>query len=447
MEKEFEDKYVILNNKIRLLKFPTYGVLKESNKEKEAIAFLNRDAVMVLELCNGKRRIRDIIQLLAKNPEESYKLKNFLISATKKNHIVLYSYPVENIQLDIRGTMEFYMPLHITIELTDACNLHCVHCYRLKKNSKDRNFINSEKLLPLIKEFSRETTVVVEFTGGEPLLHPDFSKIVNIAAHNFEIIGILTNGTYLPERILEEIMHLKNKFFWGISLDSHMPSYHDRFRGKKGAWQATVENIRKLIRKGFRVRVAMSITPQNISHISKVAELCISLGVEMFTYSPVLPFGRADLMFWDPSDLQRLHNEDQKVREKYQRIIPIVQIEKFGEEGVMKNCGAGWKTLTIDPEFRVRPCVMADISEDIIGKIKEEDIYDLYVFFRKVKEKTNFYANLNPPTKNICGNCKFLNFCSPCMLRAKLVNKKNLIKKEHCKWFFRSYLNNNLYIC
>ncbi|MGB9679651.1 MAG: radical SAM protein [Thermoanaerobacteraceae bacterium] len=116
---------------------------------------------------------------------------------------------------------------------------------------------------------ANETVCGVELTGGEPTIHPDFELIVKTAVEHFSIVGVLTNGTYLPDELLEKICNYNNQIFWNISLDSHQPEYHDKFRGRRNAWLTTIENIKKLVKYNFLVRVAMTITPENIKTLKK----------------------------------------------------------------------------------------------------------------------------------------------------------------------------------
>ncbi|GAB6116880.1 subtilosin maturase AlbA [Thermoanaerobacter brockii subsp. lactiethylicus] len=454
---DVNELYVSLNSEdYELLEFPTYGILKRKRtintiKEKgeipfynsfkeQTLEFVNKDAVTVLKLCDGKRTVGKILYLFPDND----KVKQFLLQAVHKKHVILKEEPLTG-ELTIKGTKDFFMPSHLVIELTDNCNLNCIHCYRIR-DGKEGTFINAEKLQILLKNLANETACGVELTGGEPTIHPDFELIVKTAVQHFSIVGVLTNGIYLPDELLEKICNYNNQIFWSISLDSHQPEYHDKFRGKRNAWLTTVENIEKLVKYNFLVRVAMTITPENIKHIEKVAELCVNIGVKVFSYSPVLPFGKARNFSWSAEDLWELANEEEKIREKYKNIIPIVQFEGFAKNSVCKNCGAGWKSVVIDPNFNVRPCVMADLSSDVIGKI---DPYNPKTFFENYKDVVFFYANADVPEREICGDCKFLNFCTPCILRVRKVIEERLIEIEKCKWvnkikpeFFRFFLKN-----
>uniref|UniRef100_A0A7C5V153 Radical SAM protein n=1 Tax=Caldicellulosiruptor owensensis TaxID=55205 RepID=A0A7C5V153_9FIRM len=331
---------------------------------------------------------------------------------------------------NIKGTSNYYLPSHVVIELTDACNLKCVHCYRVYSRDEYK-YIDYDGVKDLLHAFSNETVCSVEFTDGEPTLHPNFLEIIKFAAQHFWLVGVLTNGTELSDEILKELSLYKDRIFWSISLDSHDKNYHDKFRGKRGAWEETISNIKKLVSMGYYVRIAMCVTHENIYHIENVAKLCTEIGIKAFSYSPVLPFGKACNYIWQYDDIVKLSEIDKYVCQKYKNIIPSIQLKEFNQEHINENCGAGWKSIVVDPQFNVRPCVMADSSKDIIGSIK---LSDTISFFEKQKEIINWWANLKSPRKEICGECRFLNFCIPCPFRVRRLLESGFISREKCVW-------------
>ena len=67
-----------------------------------------------------------------------------------------------------------------------------------------------------------------------------------------------------------------------ISIDSSYPEYHDSFRGKKGAWEKSCNLIRILADNGILVRVAMSVTPQNMFDVENTVKMVKEWGGEIF---------------------------------------------------------------------------------------------------------------------------------------------------------------------
>lgn len=73
-------------------------------------------------------------------------------------------------------TVEY--PLHaITIELTNACNLNCIHCYGKFGQPSYKKMITLEEVVQLKAELDMLHTMEVRLSGGECFLNPDFEKI------------------------------------------------------------------------------------------------------------------------------------------------------------------------------------------------------------------------------------------------------------------------------
>lgn len=86
----------------------------------------------------------------------------------------------------------------IYVEITNACNLHCSFC---QENLRPARFMS-------VGEFQRVCAAVSPFTDyiylhvkGEPLLHPDLEKILQIADCAGLKVNITTNGTLAQKRL------------------------------------------------------------------------------------------------------------------------------------------------------------------------------------------------------------------------------------------------------
>jgi radical SAM protein with 4Fe4S-binding SPASM domain len=69
---------------------------------------------------------------------------------------------------------------HLDIELTERCNNACMHCYinlpaRDKKAA--RRELSTDQWKGILKQAADLGALYVRFTGGEPLLRPDFSEL------------------------------------------------------------------------------------------------------------------------------------------------------------------------------------------------------------------------------------------------------------------------------
>jgi MoaA/NifB/PqqE/SkfB family radical SAM enzyme len=96
-----------------------------------------------------------------------------------------------------------YAPFLSQIVVTRRCNLSCAYCREFDHVSEP---VPAEVLRARIDKVAELGSFGMELTGGEPLLHPDLVALVRYAArHRFALLGMITNGLLLSERIINEL--------------------------------------------------------------------------------------------------------------------------------------------------------------------------------------------------------------------------------------------------
>lgn len=155
--------------------------------------------------------------------------------------------------------------------LTRRCNLFCAHCYT---DSHDREYegeLTTQEALRVIDDLAEFGVPVILFSGGEPLLRQDLFQLIAYARGK-GIRGVLsTNGTLLTRDVARQLKEFGLSYV-GISIDG--PEHiHDKFRGKKGAFQEALRGIRVCLDEGIRVGIRMTLTRYNHEHIDEVFRL------------------------------------------------------------------------------------------------------------------------------------------------------------------------------
>ncbi len=84
----------------------------------------------------------------------------------------------------------------IYIEITNKCNLKCSFCSKLEREFKDMSI---DEFGQVISEISEYTDYIYLHVKGEPLIHKDFSKILDIANQNKIFVNITTNGVLIDK--------------------------------------------------------------------------------------------------------------------------------------------------------------------------------------------------------------------------------------------------------
>ena len=102
-------------------------------------------------------------------------------------------------RLPLSTTLDF-----LWLELTNRCNLQCVHCYtESHPHSGDRDLLTTHDYDRLMREAYDLGCRKLQFIGGEPQLNRDFHRLL-VAAKTigFEFIEVLSNLTQLDDDTL-----------------------------------------------------------------------------------------------------------------------------------------------------------------------------------------------------------------------------------------------------
>tara|TARA_B100000029_G_scaffold504848_1_gene584447 strand:+ start:14552 stop:15460 length:909 start_codon:yes stop_codon:yes gene_type:complete len=143
-----------------------------------------------------------------------------------------------------------------------ACNLACPFCLEGSKPGDNRlERITLEDTLPFFEDAVSLGVEQFSFTGGEPFIVKDFVRTLEYAS-NLKPCLVLTNGTDpLLKRInqLDSLIYQPNQVAFRISIDYHDESKHDGGRGT-GSFQKSLESLKALDEKGFKISVARQMT-------------------------------------------------------------------------------------------------------------------------------------------------------------------------------------------
>ena len=114
-------------------------------------------------------------------------------------------YHEEHIQKVLNGERPF--PLHMEIDITNACNHRCEFCVWSELISKDKSSLPYELIIDTITNLKELGVKAITFTGGgEPTIHKRFYDIIQ-HTHDCGIkIGLLTNGSLLKEEHDEQLL-------------------------------------------------------------------------------------------------------------------------------------------------------------------------------------------------------------------------------------------------
>jgi molybdenum cofactor biosynthesis protein A len=143
---------------------------------------------------------------------------------------------------------------YLRISLTERCNLRCFYCMPEEGIPlRDRKeFMSSEEIIAISKEFVQLGVNKIRLTGGEPLIKKDIANILEQLSELNVDLGITTNGI-LIDRYIDVLKKCRLDSI-NVSLDS---LNEDKFNtiSRRTYFKRIISNIDLLIREGFRVKI------------------------------------------------------------------------------------------------------------------------------------------------------------------------------------------------
>ena len=154
-------------------------------------------------------------------------------------------------------------PILCNYYLTYRCNAKCSFCDIWEKPS---GYVNLESYKNNLGDLKRLGVKVIDFTGGEPLLHQQLSEQLKLAKEAGFITTVTTNALLYPKRAsrlsgLIDMLH--------FSLDSADAEQHNAMRGVD-CFDAVIKSIDVAKELGERPDILFTVFGHNVEEIEHV---------------------------------------------------------------------------------------------------------------------------------------------------------------------------------
>lgn len=258
-------------------------------------------------------------------------------------------------------------PVLCNYYVTYRCNAACSFCDIWERPSP---YITLQEAKANLAALKRLGVKVVDFTGGEPLLHRQLDELLKECKRLGLLTTITTNCLLYPKyanrlRGLVDMLH--------FSLDSPERDEHDLSRGVK-CFDKVMESIQIAKSLGERPDILFTVFESNIHQIEKVwQEICKPHGLVLIL-NPVFEYNKVGSQL-SPAALQQLRQWGKKSNVYLNDAFVQLRLDG-GNHTDSPICLAGSTTIVISPENKlVLPCYHLGLKEFAI----ENNLYELYL--------------------------------------------------------------------
>jgi MoaA/NifB/PqqE/SkfB family radical SAM enzyme len=183
-------------------------------------------------------------------------------------------------------------PLYVAWQITNECNLACLHC--IEESGPGKAFadeLDAAQVFAILDQLMDHDVPYLSFSGGEPMLHPQFFEMVERVCARGAQLKIETNGHYLSIENCERMKELGVKAVQ-VSLDGASARTFNRMR-VRGDFDRTVQGLRNLRAAGVPVEINFSPAQFNVDEIGAVVDLAGELGAYSFYTGRTMYTGNA----------------------------------------------------------------------------------------------------------------------------------------------------------
>ena len=254
-----------------------------------------------------------------------------------------------------------FLPRQVKVEVTRACNLHCIGCRRnfpgSIANAPGPQHLTFDMLKDIIKDLPIK---VVRFTGdGEPLCNPTFHKILAYLYTKGVRTAITTNATLLNEswiRFLEQNKVLRVS----VSFDGAKKETFEKLRG--GADFNQVLEVCRLLGKS-KIQLYMNCllsTDEVIEQLPNYVELAKEVGA---TGIHLMKYQSQEENVWAPPDWSKHQGLLEGITKEAKKRGLLISAPYYGEP-TFRECEDPYMAPWISLAGDVYPCVyMANMRE------------------------------------------------------------------------------------
>ena len=311
--------------------------------------------------------------------------------------------------------------------ITDECDQRCKHCYIFSENnSKKLDSMNWEQIqdtfyncLDFCEMYNRSPYFYI--TGGDPILHPDFWKLLRLMKEHGIPFTIMGNPFHLNDDVCQRLKEYGCQKYQ-LSIDG-MRETHDWFR-KPGSFDCTLEKIACIKNAGIRSVIMTTVSGTNIEEVPDIIDTVVAHKADVFAFARYCPTSEekdtdieplryrklledCDRKFkeYEAKDCETYFNKKDHLWTLYEYETGAFKIPDAVEDGMIYGgCNCGNCHLTILPTGDIYACRRVQNSK--VGNVFEDRIADVWVCEMEAYREYDKFKK--------CGRCELKAWCRGC---------------------------------
>jgi MoaA/NifB/PqqE/SkfB family radical SAM enzyme len=249
--------------------------------------------------------------------------------------------------------------------LTNICTAKCDFCSIWKQ--KEKHVVDTEMALKTIRHLSELGVTFITLTGGEPLLHPDFGKIVAECTKVNMISSILNADARLfNEKRLNTLADSKVDMVC-ISVDHHLDEVASKSRKIPNILTHIQKAVQELRQRGIKTMASTLICNFNRNTLRELFAKCVEMGFDIisvnypeFSESPVYTLG-GDAIKITKEELIASMEEVALLKKDFPIVNSVTSINNIiqylRKEEPRYMCLGGYRAIFVDWFLNAYPCM------------------------------------------------------------------------------------------
>jgi len=263
-------------------------------------------------------------------------------------------------------------PILLHYYITNRCNARCAFCDIWREQPKADALLND--VVANLGQARAAGCRFVDFTGGEPLLHPDLPEFLRQAKKVGLMTSVTTNCLLFEERA-EELAGLIDLPHFSIDADD--AGLHDKIRGCK-SYDSVLRSIDAAIANRIYPDLLFTYTEENIGAVEGVWKLAREKRL-ILILDPVFAQWGPDNV---PPGVHRKAAEFAKRRGVYLNRAHLLLRDKGGNRTRDPLCKAASSTIVITPDGKLtlpcyhHRCAAVSINGDLTKALRSDERID-----------------------------------------------------------------------